>query len=469
MTGSAPRASTATSLPGLACSTVVTARSTMSKSRQLRSKRWPSAASTVARLVVPVRGAPWRRPPAPVRRWRRWRPCTRWRRARWRSCGCSSVLPLGRWSEPPSRRPSPAVRRAPTTGWVTARGTGGGAAGDGPGTAATGDERHDPPRGPRARRYAGGMESYAAGETSPALLEETIGANFERTVAAYAGPRGAGRGGHRPALDLGRARPRRRRAGPRPDRRPASRKGDRVGIWAPNCAEWTLVQYATAQGRRDPRQRQPGVPHPRARLRRRAQRDAAAGLRLGFKTSDYRAMVEQVRDRVPDARAHGVPRHRRLGRAGRRGRGAAGGCAGRADGDAGARRPDQHPVHVRHHRPPQGRDAQPPQHPQQRLLHHRADQPHRAGPALHPGALLPLLRDGDGQPRLHLPRRHDGDPGARLRPRDHAARHRRGALHRGVRRADDVHRDAAPPDLRRARPLRACAPGSWPARSARSR
>ena len=29
------------------------------------------------------------------------------------------------------------------------------------------------------------MESYARGETEPALVEETIGANFERTVAAY--------------------------------------------------------------------------------------------------------------------------------------------------------------------------------------------------------------------------------------------------------------------------------------------
>jgi fatty-acyl-CoA synthase len=27
---------------------------------------------------------------------------------------------------------------------------------------------------------------------------------------------------------------------------------DRVGIWAPNCPEWTLLQYATAGIRADP-------------------------------------------------------------------------------------------------------------------------------------------------------------------------------------------------------------------------
>ena len=66
---------------------------------------------------------------------------------------------------------------------------------------------------------------------------------------------------------------------------------------------------------------------------------------------------------------------------------------------------------------------------------------------MHPGALLPLLRHGDGQPGLHHPRRHDGDPGARLRPRGDVGDDRRGALHGALRRPDDVHRDARAPDF----------------------
>ncbi|HEX5861710.1 MAG TPA: AMP-binding protein, partial [Nocardioides sp.] len=90
------------------------------------------------------------------------------------------------------------------------------------------------------------MESYAKGESTPALLEETIGDNFERTVAAY-GDREAlvevasGRrwtwselGADVSALARGLIA-----AG--------VEKGDRVGIWAPNCAEWTLIQFATAK------------------------------------------------------------------------------------------------------------------------------------------------------------------------------------------------------------------------------
>ena len=76
----------------------------------------------------------------------------------------------------------------------------------------------------RRRRRFERMESYAKGELEPPLLEETIGANFDAHRRGARRPRGAGRVRDRPALDLGRARPRRRRARPRPDRAPGSRR-----------------------------------------------------------------------------------------------------------------------------------------------------------------------------------------------------------------------------------------------------
>ena len=95
--------------------------------------------------------------------------------------------------------------------------------------------------------------------------------------------------------------------------------GDRVGIWAPNCAEWTLVQYATAKI---------GAilvtVNPAYRTHELKYVLEQAGIRMlvaapSFRTSDYAAMIEQVRGEVPSPRAGRPHRPRQLGRpAGRR-------------------------------------------------------------------------------------------------------------------------------------------------------
>ena len=69
----------------------------------------------------------------------------------------------------------------------------------------------------------------------------------------------------------------------------------------------------------------------------------------------------------------------------------------------------------------------------------------------------------------HHARRRHGDPRPGLRPGRDARGGGAGALHLALRRADDVHRRAGRPGLRRPSTSPACAPGSWPARRARSR
>jgi len=142
------------------------------------------------------------------------------------------------------------------------------------------------------------VNSYARGETDTPLLDETIGTNFERTVAAYA---------DREALvEVASGR---RWTWAELDRdvdalaigliRAGITKGDRIGIWAPNCAEWTLVQFATAKI---------GAIlvniNPAYRTHELAYVLNQAGVTLlisaeSFKTSDYRAMVGEVVDQTP--------------------------------------------------------------------------------------------------------------------------------------------------------------------------
>ncbi|AGL20102.1 AMP-binding protein [Actinoplanes sp. N902-109] len=137
------------------------------------------------------------------------------------------------------------------------------------------------------------MLSYAAGTSDLPLLGETIGANLERTVAAF-GEREAlvdvasGRRWNYTEFDA---------AVNEVARGLLARgiaKGDRVGIWAPNCAEWVIVQYATAKI---------GAilvnVNPAYRTHELAYVVEQSGLTLlvsatGFKTGDYRAMIAEV-------------------------------------------------------------------------------------------------------------------------------------------------------------------------------
>src|ERR687886_1580709 len=80
-------------------------------------------------------------------------------------------------------------------------------------------------------------------------------------------------------------------------------KGDRVGIWAPNCVEWVIVQFATAKAGAilvniNPAYRTHEVEY--------ALRQSGVKMLFSaraFKTSDYMAMIDEVRDGLPDLQA----------------------------------------------------------------------------------------------------------------------------------------------------------------------
>src|SRR5437588_3014753 len=140
--------------------------------------------------------------------------------------------------------------------------------------------------------------SYANGISNTPLLGETIGANLERTVARFP-DREALVSRHqrlrytyerlneavdlvaRGLLGLG------------------LEVGDRVGMWSPNCAEWVLVQYATAKAglilvNINPAYRTSEVAYALGQSGCRALVAAPS-----FKDSDYAAMIDEVRADLP--------------------------------------------------------------------------------------------------------------------------------------------------------------------------
>jgi fatty-acyl-CoA synthase len=150
----------------------------------------------------------------------------------------------------------------------------------------------------RGATIRGMVVAYASGTSSVPLLGETIGANFVATAAAWP---------ERAALverETGRRWAYRElaaevEAGALGLLARGIGTGDRVGIWAPNCAEWVFLQYATARI---------GAIlvtiNPAYRSHELGYVLNQAGVRLlvaapKFKASDYRAMVAEVRGDCP--------------------------------------------------------------------------------------------------------------------------------------------------------------------------
>ena len=140
--------------------------------------------------------------------------------------------------------------------------------------------------------------SHAAGETTPPLLDETIGANLDATIARFPDREAlvdCAQGIRWTYAEFGAEVDRLARA----LLAVGLAKGDRIGIWAPNCAEWTLTQYATAKL---------GAIlvniNPSYRTHELTYVLGQSGIRMlvtaaSFKTSNYVAMVESAQRECP--------------------------------------------------------------------------------------------------------------------------------------------------------------------------
>ncbi len=144
--------------------------------------------------------------------------------------------------------------------------------------------------------------SYSSSESATPLLGDTIGGNFDATVRAFGDrealvDRSAGRrwtyaelAADVDALALGLLEM-------------GIAKADRVGIWAPNCAEWTLTQYATAKIGAILVNINPAY---RARELEFVLNQSGSTLLVAaekLKTSDYAGMIAEVRPRCPELKS----------------------------------------------------------------------------------------------------------------------------------------------------------------------
>jgi fatty-acyl-CoA synthase len=145
------------------------------------------------------------------------------------------------------------------------------------------------------------MNSYSHGTSGTSLLGDTIGANLDRAVAAWPDrealvdvPSGRRWTYAEFAADIQQLAQALLASG--------VAKGDRVGIWPINCAEWVLVQYATARVGAVMVNINPAYRTHEVEFVLKQAGISVLFASVSHKGSDYRAMVDQVRGGCPELR-----------------------------------------------------------------------------------------------------------------------------------------------------------------------
>ncbi|HEX5416253.1 MAG TPA: AMP-binding protein, partial [Chloroflexota bacterium] len=143
--------------------------------------------------------------------------------------------------------------------------------------------------------------SYAHGASSTPLLGETIGENLRRTVERF-GPRAAlivphqdYRASYRDFWDQTGLAARGLMAR-------GVQAGDRVGIWSPNRFEWVVLQYATARMGAILVNINPAYKATELEYALKQSGVSLLVLARGFRSTDYTALVDEVRPRLPELR-----------------------------------------------------------------------------------------------------------------------------------------------------------------------
>ncbi|MBK7721943.1 MAG: AMP-binding protein [Austwickia sp.] len=137
--------------------------------------------------------------------------------------------------------------------------------------------------------------SHAVGPTEPALLIETIGANLEATVARF--------GDREAMVDCTQGRRwtyteflQEVHTFARGLMAIGVQRGDRVGIWAPNCSEWTILQYASASMGAILVTINPAYRTHELEYVLKQSSISTLVAAPSFKTSDYVKMIQEVQD-----------------------------------------------------------------------------------------------------------------------------------------------------------------------------